>query len=82
VFGQAQADALVLQESKVPTGTIKWFSSQKGYGFLTPAEGGNDLFAHITELPSGTTSLADGQTVTYEVGEGRKGPQAVRVRPV
>ena len=66
----------------MPTGTIKWFSSQKGYGFLTPAEGGNDLFAHITELPSGTTSLADGQTVTYEVGEGRKGPQAVRVRPV
>ena len=70
------------EESKVPTGTIKWFNSEKGYGFISPAEGGNDLFVHITELPSGTTSLADGQAVTYEVGEGRKGPQAVRVRPV
>ena len=66
----------------MPTGTVKWFDKQKGYGFISPADGGDDLFVHITELPSGTTLLADGQAVTYEVDEGRKGPQAVRVRPV
>lgn len=66
----------------MPQGTIKWFSTQKGYGFITPADGSKDLFVHITELPQGTTALADGQAVEFEVGEGRKGPQAVRVRPV
>ena len=66
----------------MPTGTVKWFNAQKGCGFISPAEGGDDLFVHITELPSRTTSLADGQMVSYEVGEGRKGPQAVRLRPV
>jgi CspA family cold shock protein len=75
------ADALARQETKVPQGTVKWFNTQKGYGFISPADGGDDLFVHITELPAGTTSLADGQAVSYEVGQGRKGPQAVNVRP-
>jgi len=65
----------------VPTGTVKWFDAKKGYGFISPADGGDDLFVHVTELASGVTTLADGQAVSYEVSEGRKGPQAVRVRP-
>jgi CspA family cold shock protein len=70
------------KEKAVPRGTVKWFSAQKGYGFISPAEGGADLFAHITELLGGVKEPADGQAVTYEIGQGRKGPQAVRVRPV
>ncbi len=64
----------------MPQGTVKWFDTKKGYGFISPADGGGDLFVHINELVDRTTPLQDGQTVVYEVGEGRKGPQAVRVR--
>ncbi len=62
-------------------GTVKWFSTQKGYGFITPDDGGKDLFAHVSELAPGVSSLDDGQKVEFEVTEGQKGPQAVRVRP-
>ena len=65
----------------MPQGTVKWFSTQKGYGFIAQ-EGGQDIFVHITGLAAGTTSLAENQAVEFEVREGQKGPQAVEVKPV
>ena len=65
------------------TGTVKWFSDQKGYGFIAPDEGGDDLFIHYSNIASeGYRSLQEGQKVEYEPGEGRKGPEAVNVHIV
>jgi CspA family cold shock protein len=62
-------------------GTVKWFSDQKGYGFITPEEGGDDLFVHHSNIEmEGFRSLQEGQTVTYEAAQGRKGPEATKVR--
>ena len=62
------------------TGTVKWFSDEKGYGFITPADGGKDLFVHHTGIAGeGFKTLAEGATVEFEVGEGQKGPQATNV---
>jgi cold shock protein len=61
-------------------GTVKWFSEEKGYGFITPDEGGADLFVHYSSIDaSGFKSLEEGEKVTYEVTEGRKGLQAANV---
>jgi len=60
-------------------GTVKWFNDVKGYGFITPDDGGKDLFVHSSEVRSG--SLNDGQEVEYEVGQGQKGPCANNVVP-
>jgi CspA family cold shock protein len=66
----------------VSTGTVKWFDSTKGFGFITPDEGGQDLFVHHSEIQmDGYASLDDGQKVEYEIGEGRKGPCATKVTP-
>ncbi len=63
------------------TGTVKWFSDQKGYGFITPDGGGDDLFVHHSNIDGeGYKTLADDQRVEYEPGEGRKGPEATKVR--
>ena len=63
-------------------GKVKWFDERKGFGFITPDDGGEDLFVHHTNIMGqGFRSLSDGQEVEYEVGEGRKGPQATEVRP-
>jgi len=64
----------------VPQGTVKWFSTQKGYGFITQDEGG-DIFVHVTGLSPGTTGLEENQRVEFELSEGRKGPQATDVKP-
>lgn len=65
------------------TGMVKWFSSEKGFGFLTPDDGGKDLFVHYTAIEGeGFRNLEDGQWVEYEVTQGRKGPQAVNVRSI
>lgn len=65
------------------TGTVKWFDSTKGFGFITPDEGGQDLFVHHSEIQmEGYASLDDGQKVEYEIGEGRKGPCAAKVIPL
>jgi CspA family cold shock protein len=62
-------------------GTVKWFSGAKGFGFIAPTEGGPDLFVHHTEIQGyDFGGIADNQAVEFEVGEGRKGPQAVGVR--
>ena len=62
-------------------GTVKWFSDEKGYGFISQ-EGGDDLFVHHTGiLGTGFKSLAEGQSVEFEVTQGQKGLQATNVRP-
>jgi len=64
------------------TGTVKWFNDAKGFGFITPEDGGKDLFVHFSSIQgSGFKSLKEGQKVTYEVGQGPKGPSASNVRP-
>ena len=62
-------------------GKVKWFSGQKGYGFIEQEEG-EDVFVHVNGLAPGVSTLAENQTVEFDVTEGRKGPQAVNVRPV
>lgn len=64
------------------SGKVKWFNDQKGYGFITPDDGGKDLFVHHTEIQSdGFRTLAEGQPVQYEVASSDKGPKAVKVVP-
>lgn len=64
-------------------GTVKWFSSEKGFGFIAPEDGSKDLFVHHSEIKmSGFASLEDGQAVEFEVGEGKKGPCANSVVPL
>ncbi|MGA1824880.1 MAG: cold-shock protein [bacterium] len=63
-------------------GTVKWFNSSKGYGFITPDDGGKDLFVHFSDIKTtGYATLDEGQKVEYEVGEGQKGPCAKNVVP-
>ena len=65
------------------TGTVKWFNSEKGYGFITPEEGTKDLFVHFSGIEGeGYKSLNEGQKVEYTETQGQKGPQASRVRPI
>lgn len=60
----------------MPTGTVKWFNSEKGYGFIAPDDGGKDVFVHISAVESsGLTGLNDNQKVTYDLREGRDGRQ-------
>ncbi len=63
------------------TGTVKWFSDEKGYGFITPDEDGKDLFVHHSAIVgSGFKSLAEGAKVSFETEQGQKGPAAVNVQ--
>ena len=60
----------------MPMGTVKWFNTTKGYGFIAPEEGGKDVFVHISAVErSGLTGLADNQKVSFELQEGRDGRQ-------
>lgn len=66
----------------MPTGTVKWFNDSKGFGFVTPDEGGEDLFAHFSAIQgSGFKTLKEGQKVSYEVTQGPKGKQASNIQP-
>ena len=67
----------------MPTGTVKWFSDDKGFGFITPDDQSSDLFAHQSAIiGEGYRSLAEGAKVSYEVEAGDKGPRAVNVQPI
>jgi cold shock protein len=63
----------------VATGTVKWFNDAKGFGFITPEDGGKDLFAHSSEIRAGVKSLSEGQRVQFVVKQGAKGPQAADI---
>jgi CspA family cold shock protein len=66
----------------VSTGTVKWFNSSKGFGFIKPDDGGDDLFVHFSEIRmSGYATLDENQKVSFEVGQGKKGPCATNVMP-
>jgi len=72
-----------LRSTVVSTGKVKWFSDSKGYGFITPDDGGDDLFVHYSEVKmDGYASLAEGQAVEYATGQGKKGPCATEVKPI
>ncbi len=64
-------------------GTVKWFNADKGFGFITPDDGGSDLFAHFSAISaSGFRSLEENQRVEFDVTQGQKGPQAANIRPI
>ncbi len=63
------------------TGTVKWFNTTKGYGFITPVNGGDDVFAHYSAIEmEGYKTLKEGQKVEFEIQDGPKGPQASHIR--
>ncbi|WP_342374824.1 cold-shock protein [Myxococcus stipitatus] len=65
------------------TGTVKWFNAEKGFGFIAVDGGGQDVFVHFSAIESaGYRSLEENQRVEFEIGQGKKGPQAERVRVV
>jgi cold shock protein len=64
-------------------GTVKWFNGTKGFGFITPTNGGAELFVHQSQIQDyETRGLAENEQVEFEIGEGRKGPQATAVRVI
>ena len=65
------------------TGTVKWFNDAKGFGFITPENGGDDLFAHFSEVQSkGFKSLAENQKVSFDIVDGPKGKQAANINKI
>jgi len=67
----------------VATGTVKWFNSEKGYGFISQDNGGPDVFAHYSAIQAtGYRELTEGQKVEFEITQGQKGPQADNIRAV
>jgi len=86
IFSSALATRCILQQgivmAEVLNGTVKWFNSEKGFGFIQQDNGGKDVFVHFRQINStgyGRVSLDEGQKVTYTVGQGDKGPQAENV---
>ncbi|MBN1127017.1 MAG: cold-shock protein [Sedimentisphaerales bacterium] len=70
------------RSSIVSAGTVKWFNASKGFGFITPDDGSADLFVHHSEIKTGGyATLDENQKVTFEVGQGKKGPCANNVHP-
>jgi CspA family cold shock protein len=72
------------KEETMALGTVKWFNSEKGYGFIAPDDGSADVFAHYSEIASqggGFRNLDENQKVEYDLANGPKGPQASNIRP-
>ena len=66
--------------SETKTGTVKWFNNSKGYGFITPSDGGKDLFVHMSSIMmEGYKTLSDDQKVSYQLGDSDRGPVATNV---
>lgn len=64
-------------------GTVKWFNGEKGFGFIAPADGSADVFVHFSEIQGrGFRTLEENQRVSFEIGQGQKGPQAQGVRAI
>ncbi|WP_376093659.1 cold-shock protein [Roseomonas sp. CCTCC AB2023176] len=75
-------DAAPVGAGEEVRGTVKWYNAEKGFGFIAPEGGGNDVFVHATALErSGTAALSEGQAVTMQVAQGKKGLEATTVRP-
>jgi CspA family cold shock protein len=71
----------LLDIQDMATGTVKWFNDAKGFGFITPENGGDDLFAHFSAIQSqGFKTLTEGQRVTFDITAGPKGQQATNIR--
>jgi CspA family cold shock protein len=71
------------KENDMATGTVKWFNADKGFGFIAPDEGGEDVFAHFSAIQtSGYRTLEENQKVEFDVEQGQKGLQAANIRPV
>jgi CspA family cold shock protein len=66
----------------MPKGTVKWFNKDKGFGFIMPDDGGRDIYVDIAHIETPSHEISDGQRVEFELGMGRKGPQATNVRIV
>jgi CspA family cold shock protein len=74
---------LVLDDSQMATGTVKWFNDSKGFGFIAPDGGGEDVFAHFSAIQSqGFKTLKENQKVSFDVTTGPKGKQAANIRPI
>jgi len=74
---------LVGESAKVAQGTVKWFNSDKGYGFIAPDDGTSDVFVHHSVIQAdGYRSLQENQRVEFTAGQGAKGPQAEHVQPI
>jgi CspA family cold shock protein len=72
----------ILRERNMATGTVKWFNDAKGFGFIKPDDGGDDLFAHFSAINSaGFKSLAENQRVIFDITTGPKGKQASNIQP-
>jgi cold shock protein len=82
IFSNGSWDATrVRGEVRMSTGTVKWFNDAKGYGFITPDEGGEDLFAHFSAIQmNGFKTLKEGQKVSFEIVQGPKGKQASNIQ--
>jgi CspA family cold shock protein len=79
--GVPRFSATSIQGNEMATGTVKWFNDSKGYGFITPDEGGDDLFAHFSAITmGGFKTLKEGQKVSFEVTTGPKGKQASNIQ--
>jgi CspA family cold shock protein len=71
------------RNENMSTGSVKWFNDSKGFGFITPDDGGKDLFAHHSSIQmDGYKSLKEAQKVSFEVTQGAKGPAAINIKPL
>jgi CspA family cold shock protein len=71
------------KEKDVATGKVKWFNEKKGFGFIVPDDGSEDVFVHHSKIAAeGFRTLKEGQAVVYDLGQGKKGPEATNVKPV